>query len=412
MLSQNENKLHLGVNQIGYFGKGFGLGESSRLMLEALKQAGIPVSLISVNDLLVNVRDEPFLYPIENVFKYPINLFTIDTTQIPIFIERNGWNHFKNRHNIGLVFWETTHTTQAYAKGWEYLDEIWTTSRFMQEVLSRIAPTAIPVHYIPQPLELAYSYRSTNQTKKELPHLFTYLFFFSFNSVLGRKNPQAIIDAFHIAFPDEKKVRLIIKSKDSQNFSEQLKNMQKKIERDSRVVWIDEVMDEQERFNLMNRCDCYISLHRSEGFGLTLCEAMLLNKPVIATGYSGNIDFMNDHNSYLCSYRFVPVGEGNPPYPPDGIWAEPDIHHAAQLMRHVFENQEEAITKAHRGREFIQELYNFKRVGTSIAKRLAHIPLPIKNKCQPWIYTKNQIFQRKNKILRTLKNFIKFFLKK
>lgn len=395
----------LGVNLIGYFGKGFGLGESSRLMTQTLKHAGIPFTLISANDLLSNLKDEPFTYPIDNVFKYPVNLFTIDSTAIIAVIQRHGWDQFKNRYNIGLVFWETTESNQEHFNGWRCLNEIWTTSRFMQEILSRIAP--VPVHHFPQPLELNYPNKITSKSDAGIPNRFTFLFFFSFKSVLGRKNPQALIDAFQIAFPDNKDVQLIIKSKDSCLYPEQLQMMQTRIKDDPRLIWIDQIMDEQGRFDLMNSSDCYVSLHRSEGLGLTMAEAMLLGKPVIGTAYSGNMDFMNEDNSYLCSYRITPVGEGNNPYPPHGLWAEPDIHHAAQLMRKVVENREEALGKAYKGKDFIQKHHSFKQVGALMTKRLESIKPLIKANGKPWPYIKAESYQKILKIYHTTRKNLK-----
>src|SRR5213076_1122404 len=104
---------------------------------------------------------------------------------------------------------------------------------------------------------------------------------------------------------------------------------------------IDRSLSRGELDGLMAACDCYVSLHRSEGFGLTMAEAMYVGKPVIATGYSGNLDFMTPHNSYLVDYEVVAVGEGAAPYPAHAEWAEPSVEHAACLMRHVFEHREE-----------------------------------------------------------------------
>ena len=91
-----------------------------------------------------------------------------------------------------------------------------------------------------------------------------------------------------------------------------------------------------------------MSLHRSEGFGLTPAESMYLGKPVIATGWSGNLDFMTHENSYLVDYELVPVGAEGAPYPADGMWAEPDLDHAARLMRRVFTERDEAAAKGAR----------------------------------------------------------------
>ena len=104
---------------------------------------------------------------------------------------------------------------------------------------------------------------------------------------------------------------------------------------------IDRFLPVAEKNALLARADAYVSLHRAEGFGLSLAEAMLLGKPAIATGYSGNLQFMTPANSWLVGYELTPVGEGVEIYPPDALWAEPDLDHAAALMREVRAGGEE-----------------------------------------------------------------------
>ena len=129
-------------------------------------------------------------------------------------------------------------------------------------------------------------------------------------------------------------------------------------------------------------CDCYISLHRAEGFGLTIAEAMLLEKPTIATGYSGNLEFMTDSNSFLCGYHLRRVGHGSNPYPSDARWADPKIGEAAELMRFVYENPEEAQRRGKRGRRDLCARHDPRIVAAFIKKRLSHLrqkppaPLP------------------------------------
>jgi hypothetical protein len=113
-----------------------------------------------------------------------------------------------------------------------------------------------------------------------------------------------------------------------------------------------------------------VSLHRSEGFGLTMAEAMYLGKPVIATAYSGNLDFMTDENSYLVDYELVPIGADAAPYPPGGEWAEPDVEHAARLMRRVFEDQAESRDRGARAASAIRETHSAATAGARMAERL------------------------------------------
>ena len=116
-------------------------------------------------------------------------------------------------------------------------------------------------------------------------------------------------------------------------------------------------------------CDSYVSLHRSEGFGLTLAEAMALGKPVIATGYSGNLDFMDADTSHLVDYQLVPVRDGGPFYR-GGRWAEPSIAHAAQVMRQVVDRPAEAHALGERARESVGELLSLEAAGRRMSRRL------------------------------------------
>jgi glycosyltransferase involved in cell wall biosynthesis len=101
------------------------------------------------------------------------------------------------------------------------------------------------------------------------------------------------------------------------------------------IIILDSYLSREQLHSLLNECQTYISLHRSEGYGLTIAEAMSLGKPVIATGYSGNLDFMKSDNSILVPFTLVPVGDEAFPYPKDSRWAQPDIEFAANAMREL-----------------------------------------------------------------------------
>jgi len=140
-----------------------------------------------------------------------------------------------------------------------------------------------------------------------------------------------------------------------------------------RVIVIDRVFSTDETISLMDACDAYISLHRSEGLGLTMAEAMLLAKPVIATGYSGNLDFMNPTNSLLVDYQLVEIDEGIPPYGRGLVWAQPSEPHAARLMRQVWENPEFARELGARARDDVGANLSMAAAGQRMAARLAAI---------------------------------------
>jgi SAM-dependent methyltransferase len=139
------------------------------------------------------------------------------------------------------------------------------------------------------------------------------------------------------------------------------------------ILVIDKYVSSRHKNSYMAVCDCYVSLHRSEGFGLTMAEAMAHGKPVIATGYSGNLVFMSDENSYLVPHKLVPIPPGCDPYPQGAEWAEPDTESAARLMRHVYENRAEAAERGQRAVETIRTTCSPERTGAFIRSRMHEI---------------------------------------
>jgi glycosyltransferase involved in cell wall biosynthesis len=126
-------------------------------------------------------------------------------------------------------------------------------------------------------------------------------------------------------------------------------------------------------YDLIKVCDCYISLHRAEGFGLGMAEAMYLGKPVIATAYSGNLDFMNEENSCLVDYELIEVKDGEYPYASGQVWADPNIRTARSFMRRIFEDERYRMQIAHAGQSTIFKYHSFERVGAMMVKRIQEI---------------------------------------
>ena len=138
-------------------------------------------------------------------------------------------------------------------------------------------------------------------------------------------------------------------------------------------IVVDHYLPADEKDALIADCDCYVSLHRSEGFGITMAEAMLLGKPVIATDYSGSKDFIRADTAFPVRYELAPIGAGKDPYPADGEWAEPDLDHAAELMRTVREDPAAAAARGAAGREFVRMNHSPEVAGAALAARLARI---------------------------------------
>jgi glycosyltransferase involved in cell wall biosynthesis len=188
-----------------------------------------------------------------------------------------------------------------------------------------------------------------------------------------RKNPVGLIEAFRRAFTPGEGPRLLIKTINAPLRPLSEEELLWAADGRADIHVIDRSLSTSELNGLMAGCDCYVSLHRAEGFGLTLAEAMSIGKPTIATGYSGNVDFMNDANSYLVDYEIGRVGPECEIYPPEGEWAEPSVEHAAELMRRVYIEREEAARKGAQAAEDVARLLSPAATGKRMRERLEEI---------------------------------------
>jgi glycosyltransferase involved in cell wall biosynthesis len=210
----------------------------------------------------------------------------------------------------------------------------------------------------------------TAPTALQLPSGFRVLIMFDYLSTLERKNPLGGIEAYRQAFAPDDGAVLIVKSVNGRHRPERHREVMAAVDGRSDVVVVDRTMSGAERDALIAGCDCYLSLHRSEGHGLPLAEAMSLGKPVVATAYGGNIEFMDETNSYLVGCAPVRVGEHVEHYPAAATWAEPDIEHAAQQLRAIHRDPETARLRARQGRGDIRALLAPELVGVRMRRRL------------------------------------------
>ena len=360
----------LGVNVVGFLRGGLGLGQAARLYVAALTDAGVPVRTMSVDPRMPNVagaivkstdfteldiEDDP-----------PFNLVCVNAPELPGLYAELGQELFADRYTIGVWAWETDVVPASWDRAFSLVDEIWVYSTYIVELLSHAAP--VPVVRVPLPI-VPPSPAGVPLTI-EVPEAFTFLFIFDFFSTLQRKNPLGLVEAFKKAFEPGEGPHLLLKSFNGDYKPDRLAQLQRATEGRPDIHVVDRFVSEAERGALMERCDCYVSLHRAEGFGLTLGEAMALGKPVIGTGFSSNLDFMNVSNSYLVDYEMTTVGPEGENYPAEGTWAEPDLEHAARLMREVWENPAEARKRGERARIDIAEHFSVSAVGQLARERL------------------------------------------
>jgi glycosyltransferase involved in cell wall biosynthesis len=225
-------------------------------------------------------------------------------------------------------------------------DDVWALSDFAASSLSTVLRREVPS--VPCVVDLSEFPQATKKENAGLdPREFVYLFVFDASSSTERKNPEAVVRAFQMAFRGDDPVRLVIKASNGNRLEHRarVQRLLDVIGGDPRIEVRRDPLTRAETLGLISASDCYVSLHRSEGFGYTCAEAMGYAKPVIATGYSGNLQFMNEENSYLVEYDEIESTVAEGPFQRGSLWAEPRVESAARWMRHVFESRDEAAVR-------------------------------------------------------------------
>jgi glycosyltransferase involved in cell wall biosynthesis len=250
------------------------------------------------------------------------------------------------------------------------VDEVWAPTRFIARALGAVIP--VPVLHMPPGVEVGPAADLPRSHFGLAPDKYLFLFMFDMGSVLERKNPLGLIRAYRQAFGGNRDTQLVIKVSWGDANPAGFQQLTEAAG-EAGVTVIDRVMSRAEAGALMNVCDCYVSLHRSEGFGFPLAEAMLLGKPVIATGYSGNLDFMTADNSLLVGYRRVPITQKLPFYHRGAVWAEPSVEEAAGWMRWAADHPEEARALGARARAEAGRRLSVEAAGRRMRARLEEI---------------------------------------
>ena len=359
-----------GVDVVGFFTAEHGVGEAARVLVSTLRSVDIAVSTINYTDTQSRMGHA---YSTNDVSRYKVALVSMNAEQLTHSTHILGTDFYLNRYVIGQWFWELEQAPQWYAPAWPIVNEIWAPTRFIEQMLRTSAPSSVKISYVPLPVSCPMVDGSLSRTHFGLNDRFMFLFAFDFMSVMKRKNPVGLVEAFIRAFPVGSGAQLVIKAINGDKRPEERSQLLGAAARHSDITVMDTYLTRIETSSLMNLADCYVSLHRSEGLGLTLAEAMSLGKPVIATNYSGNIDFMNATNSYLVSWNRVEVGENAEGYAADATWAEPNIDEASQLMRFVFENQVEARQIGHKAKADILNRFSEASSGAIMKNRLSEI---------------------------------------
>ena len=364
-----------GINLVGDLRVDIGLGEATRLIVDAAHHCNMPIAYAEFAAPLA-LRTQPLTPHLLQNLDYDVTLIHLNPSEMLPVLEALP-RHLLQSYRIAFWYWELPIFPAQWQHVFDYVHEIWVASHFTQATIASVAP--VPVARIPLPIQVQA--QSVSRADYHLPdNRFIFLYSFSPTSTIGRKNPFAVIEAYRRAFANSSDAPLlVIKTHHLDTpYGQQVATPLRQQIASVGGLLIEDNLSRQAMWNLLSLSDCYVSLHRSEGFGLGMAESMALGKPVIATGYSGNMDFMTTHNSYLVRYALREITPEDHQYFPamsqvyevGQLWAEPDIDHASQLMRHVVEHPAEAYRMGQQAQSDMQTGYSLAATGHAMQQRL------------------------------------------
>ncbi|WP_377806284.1 glycosyltransferase family 4 protein (plasmid) [Azospirillum sp. A29] len=338
-----------GVNLFGYFDGGSGISRNALFSRDILQDAGFGVTM--------PMMAVPNRHAGEEL--YPVNLIHFGLLGAPGDMINHGLERFAGAYNIGFFLWETSALPRSAHLALEMMDEVWTMSAFCADALAQHFTG--PIHVVPNCVDERVLKATAGARPSGAP--FTFYFCFDARSWYTRKNPLAVARAFQKAFPSEKRVGLVLRIRYRQtrrsvaDLAHKLE-LDRLVDSDPRIVVRDRELSYADSLAEMRSCDAYVSLHRAEGFGYTMVEAMMMGKPVIASRYSANLDYMTDETAFLIGgcERYLESDE----YlgvTPGARWFEPDVGAAAEAMRRVWEDRDEATRRAAAGMAFVRKRF-------------------------------------------------------
>ena len=370
----------LGVDVAGYLKGGLGLGQAARLYVSALQAAGVPVRTTTIDLRMPEVHGDDGTRAEVKTTDFadldfegdlPFNLVCVNAPELPQFVCRGRARQVpRPLHDRRVGLGDRRDPARAGTRRSALVDEIWVYSRYVADLLGHAAPC--PVVRVPLPIEVpqpsgddvGFALGATRSRS-------------SSSSTSGRRcSARTRSGSCRRSRGRSSRARdrgSLLKSFNGDYKPDRLAQLRAATGGRDDIVVVDKFVTDQQRVNPHRALRRYVSLHRSEGFGLTLGEAMALGKPVVGTGYGGNADFMTPQNSWLVDYEETLVGPEGENYPAHGTWAEPDVDHAAALLRQVWENRDEARARAERGRLDVAEHFSLQAVGELARARLRRL---------------------------------------
>ncbi len=369
----SKQRITSGVNMFGYFKSPIGLGMMSRGLARALELRNIPVAKNLMGNFALESQIEIADWIGKFQFSYAASIFVTYPHHHELLLRRLPDEMTSGRQNIAYLAWEQRDGNPYWQHVYEGFDQIWALSKFAAEAFQKIlhrdvtaVPCAVDFDVFPAP--------ASKQMYGLDPERFTFLYVFDANSSIERKNPEAAIRAFSIAFSTDEPVTLLVKISNPDGL-EHRQRLQKMVETAAKtgldIRFVLEDMPRRNILGLFSAADCYVSLHRAEGFSYTCAEAMAYGKPVIATNYSGNLQFMDHENSYLVDFEEVEVAVPEGPFQRGSVWAEANVEQAAMFMREIYSDIEAAQVIGKRASRDVRRQLSYEAISEIAYKALS-----------------------------------------
>lgn len=375
------NAFPFGVNIIGYVFGQLGIGEDVRMAAQSLLTTEVPITLL---DFPLGINASQAEKSMESYVsykpKYAVNLFCLPGLEQGLYFAVLGKQIFEGRYNIGYWPWELPEWPEDWKHLLSLVNEVWVYSQYVFDALNPVSP--VPIRIMSVAVEVAEVSDLTREDFALPKNATLFLFAFDLSSSMARKNPTACVSAFLEAFPlkdkdalGEAQIGLVIKVHPPKAPNKEWDALKQLQENDPRIHLIEQTLSKPDLMALYKLCDCFVSLHRAEGFGRCIAEAMLLGKPVITTGFSGNLAFTSQENALLVNCEPRPLAENDYPYGQGQMWVEPDIAHAATQMRRIVDDPGLAKTLGDAGQNTIKTCHSAKIIGMRYANALHDIDL-------------------------------------
>ena len=364
--------LKVGLNLVGYFRAVLGIGESVRCAARAADAAQLPVALVELKLHTKNPQtDETYAARLQSDNPHPVNVFHLDAPASRDIDHHHGEAFRKGKYNVGYWAWELPEFPDAWMEYAFYFDEIWAPSRFAAEAIAQ----KVPVPVLTMPHAIAFPRPEGDFREKfGLPSdKYLFLFLYDLNSYSERKNPAAVIEAFRSAGVANLGAALVIKIHNITGNEADFEKLRAIAAMIPGTVLITRTLTRVEIYELESACDCFVSLHRSEGFGISVGECMYLGKPVISTNWSATAEFVDETCGSPVRYRTVMLERNHGPYGKGQIWAEPDVEHAGWWMRKLLEDRALGLRLGVAARVRMEENYSPAVIGNRYRRRLETI---------------------------------------